>query len=555
MLKTIRRSLLATVLMSGAAIASADDFSGEGLISGKVTDESGQPLSGIMISAWDEETEKRTTVYSQADGSYSLMAPGTDELRARWIGWEDQYVEEVKAALSEGKPYEHQFKMGPAEDPQSQRTAESLISMIKWDSEEQAKNFRMMCTFCHQVGTIGFRTPEEPVDWEVMVTRMDGFGGLHKETQEVLVSKLLEVYSPEAVEQWPAYTPPPAAQGAALDGVITEWLMGEPDNAMIHDLAIGKDGLYYVVDMINDVMWSLDPATGERHAYPVPGGKEPYTDEFPRMGPHSVETGPDGHLWITLALGGKMAGFNPETKEYTIYESGENNRRGFYPHTLRFDQDGIIWYTDAAMNSVFRLDPKTGAVKRYQLPMPENTDRGRVRGEGGSITPYGIDVAPDGRIWYSKLNGNKIGVIDPKTDQITEYDPPVTGPRRMRVSKKDGIVWVPGYASGDLAKFDPATGEWKVYPLPGEGNGIPYALNVHPVTNEVWICGTGTDTMMRFNPETEELTVYPMPTQVTYTREIEFDKDGNVWTCNSNYPVRHIEGHTGSMIRIAWDKQ
>lgn len=553
MLKRIWTSLLTVALIGGASVAAADDFSGDGLIKGTVTDEEGNPLSGIIISAFNEDIEKRISAYSQPDGSFGLVAPGADHVRARWIGWEDQVVEDVKAALSEGKPYEHQFKMLPAEDLQAQRTAESLLGMMEFEDEEQTKNFRMMCTFCHQVGTVGFRTPEEPVDWEVMVTRMDGYGGLWKETQEVLVEKLLANYSPEAIEEWPDYNPPPAAEGEALNAVITEWLMGAPDNAMIHDLAVGKDGLIYVVDMINDVMLSIDPDTAERHQYPVPGGKEPYTDEFPRMGPHSVETGPNGHLWITLALGGKMAGFDPETKEYTIVESGENNRRGFYPHTLRFDQEGMIWYTDAAMNSVFRLNPETHEVKRYMLPKPDNSERGRVRGEGGSITPYGIDVAPDGRIWYSKLNGQKVGVIDPKTDEITEYDPPVYGPRRLHVAK-NGIVWVPGFGSGDFASLNPETGEWKVYPLPGEGNAIPYALNIHPESGDVWICGTGTDTMIRFDPETEEQTVYPMPTRVTYTREIEFDKDGNVWTCNSNYPVRHIEGHTGSVIRIAWQK-
>lgn len=554
MLKNFWRSLVPVVLVGSAAIAAADDFSGAGQIKGVVTGPEGQPLSGILISAYDKEARKRTTVYSQADGSYSLVAPGADELRARWIGWEDQVITEVKDALSQGKPYEHAYQMAPAADPQMQRTAESLLGMIKWDSPAQQQNFRMMCTFCHQVGTIGFRTPEEPVDWEVMVTRMDGFGGLHKETQAVLVSKLLENFSPEAIEKWPAYTPPPAATGSALDGVITEWAMGVEDNAMIHDLAVGKDGLVYFVDMVNDALISLNPATDERVSYAIPGGKEPFTDELPRMGPHSIECGEDGNLWMTLALGGKMAKFDVTTKQFTVVESGENNRRGFYPHSLRFDQQGNVWYTDAAMNSVFRLDGVTHAVKKYALPAPvADAERGRVRGEGGSVTPYGIAVAPDGRIWYTKLNGQKVGVIDPKTDQITEYDPPVNGPRRLDVAP-DGIVWVPGYGTGDLARLDPATGEWKVYPLPGDGNGIPYALMVQKTTGDVWICGTGTDTMMRFEPKTEKLTVYPMPTRVTYTREIEFDKDGNLWTCNSNYPVRHVEDHTGSAIRIAWQK-
>jgi streptogramin lyase len=62
--------------------------------------------------------------------------------------------------------------------------------------------------------------------------------------------------------------------------------------------------------------------------------------------------------------------------------------------------------------------------------------------------------------------------------------------------------------------------------------------------------GTGSDTMVRFNPETETFTEYRMPTRVTYTREVEFDQDGDVWVCNSNYPTRHIENRHGSVIQV-----
>jgi beta-xylosidase len=44
-----------------------------------------------------------------------------------------------------------------------------------------------------------------------------------------------------------------------------------------------------------------------------------------------------------------------------------------------------------------------------------------------------------------------------------------------------------------------------------------------------------------------------MPSRVTYTREIEFDKDGSVWVCNSNWPNRHTERRVGSIIRISLD--
>ena len=103
--------------------------------------------------------------------------------------------------------------------------------------------------------------------------------------------------------------------------------------------------------------------------------------------------------------------------------------------------------------------------------------------------------------------------------------------------------------SGVFAKFNSKTEEWKVYDLPDAENQIPYALNIDP-KGFVWICGTGNDALYRFDPTTEDMVEFRLPTRVCYTREIEFDADGNVWTCNSNSPSRHIERGIGSVIKL-----
>jgi len=259
-------------------------------------------------------------------------------------------------------------------------------------------------------------------------------------------------------------------------------------------------------------------------------------------------------MWFTLCFSGEMAKFDVKTKKFTICSSAVSPaKRGSYPHTLRInpkDPEGLVWYTDAGRNSVYSLHPKTLYVTEYKLLKAEqavNAGRGESRG----ITPYGIDFSPvDGSIWYSKLNGNRIGRIDPTAEDgdIKEWNPPFRGPRRHHIAQ-DGIVWVPGFGSGKFGAFDPKTEEWKVYDLPDAENQIPYALNLDPKGN-VWICGTGNDTLHRFDPQTEELTTFRMPSRVTYTREIEFDAEGNLWTCNSNAPGRHTERGYGSIIKL-----
>ena len=112
-----------------------------------------------------------------------------------------------------------------------------------------------------------------------------------------------------------------------------------------------------------------------------------------------------------------------------------------------------------------------------------------------------------------------------------------------------GSCGFPASARVCSASSNRKTEEWTVYPLPDALNQIPYALNIGPKGN-VWICGTNSDSLHRFDPKTEELVEFRLPTRVTYTREIEFDADGNLWTCNSNGPARHTERGYGSIIKL-----
>ena len=516
-----------------------------GSVSGMVKDQDGKPMGGVMVSAFDTDRRMSTSVFSQPDGSFRVddLAEGMFRIRARVLGQLDRFIEGVKPGKTDLA-----FSMEPATgmDLENQRPADSAFSMLSFDNVRDRLNFKMMCTYCHQIGTRGFRSPEKPVDWDTMIRRMDGFGGLYPHTQETIVQRIVDTYKDDAVESWPPYEPPPPPSGMAANVKITAWEMGKPNEAGFHDLEIGPDdGLAYVVHIGRQYTATLDPETTERIYYRLPPGSQ---------GPHSIEPDNDGHMWLTLCVSGEMAKLDLQTKEYTITSSAEPPaERGSWPHTLRIDPnnpEGLIWYTDAGRNSVFRLHPKTLERKEYHL-----LDAGQVKaggkGESRGITPYGLDYSPvDGTIWYSKLNGNRIGRIDPKAPDgdITEWNPPFRGPRRLHVAP-DGIVWVPAFGSGVFGKFDPNTEEWTVYPLPNYENQIPYALNVAP-DGMVWVCGTGNDTLYRFNPETEYLVEFRLPTQVTYTREIEFDAEGNVWTSNSQAPVRHMENACGEIIKL-----
>jgi len=512
-------------------------------IRGKVVNAAGKAMAGVMVSATDEERRQTTSVFSQTDGSFAVtgLRAVDYQMRARLMGQLDEWIEDVTPGMENLL-----IAMQPAtgEELERQRPANSGFSMLKFDNKRDKLNFKMMCSYCHQIGTLGFRTPEKPVDWETMLRRMDGFGGLYRHTQKTIIKRLVDTYKDDAVAKWPKFVPPPPPTGTAAKARITTWEIGKRFESSFHDLELGPDGLVYAVNISKHRVVILDPQTGEQNSYQLPRGS---------YAPHSIELGNDGNMWLTLCASGQMAKFDVQSKEFTICSSAEAPaRRGSYPHTLRInpkDPEGLIWYTDAGSNSCFSLHPKTLKVKEYKLLRAEQAVAAG-KGESRGITPYGLDFSPvDGTIWYSKLNGNRIGRIDPKAPDgdIKEWNPPFRGPRRLHVAP-DGIVWVPGFGSGVFGKFDPKTEKWTVYDLPDAENQIPYALNIDP-KGFVWICGTGNDTLNRFNPKTEELVEFRLPTRVSYTREIEFDSEGNVWTSTSG-PARHMERAYGSIIKL-----
>ena len=512
-------------------------------IRGKVTKD-GKGVVGVFVSAHDTENRKAMGVFTAADGTYVIddLREKDYRIRARQKGLIDVWLDDITAG---SKGIEIKMTNATGWKLERQRTADSAFGMLKFGDMRDKLNFKMYCTYCHQVGTVGFRTPEEPVDWETMIRRMNGFGALYPHTKRTIVKRIMDTYTGDAVDKWPKFVPPSPPTGAATKAKITWWEMGKRYESQYHDIDLTPDGrLIYAVNITKGYMVTVDTKTDKQVYKKFPRGSH---------GPHSIEPDNDGHMWVTMCASGQMAKYDIHKKEFEIYSSAEAPaRRGGYPHTLRVnpkDSEGLVWYTDAGRNSVFSLHPKTKLVKEYHL-LSANQAVAAGKGESRGITPYGIDFSPiDGMIWYSKLNGNRIGRIDPsKPDgDIKEWNPPFRGPRRLHVAP-DGIIWVPGFASGVFGKFDPDTEKWLVYDLPNKDNQIPYALNVAP-NGHVWICGTGNDTIHRFNPKTEMLVTYPLPNRVSYTREIEFDDNGNVWTPTSG-PSRHMETGYGAIIKI-----
>jgi streptogramin lyase len=579
--------LLAVVVPSSAKPA-------EQMIRGHVRDAEGTPIAAAMVSLRQGTPFHERTVFTNHAGVYqsTLEAGEAFTVRVRRIGWRDLGLANV-APLSEEAAASYDFSLERETDSAAlaaQLPANRWLSLLLHEIDDDVKReeFVRQCTYCHQQGNVATRRLRNDEEWQKVLSLMARMGGtLSPELREQIPALWRQAYDPERsvaalVDTTPGAELAAVPEAKVLRASVDEWALGH-EASMQHDLAVHPDGRVYSVDMMQDELYRFDPKTEARDSFRLPHGDlpmggvfgaasgplPPYANSY--VGPHSLQVAPDGAIWITLALGSQLARFDIGTEEWEIHELEE----GIYPHTLRFDHQGRIWYTMAVSNHVGLLDPATGEQKSISLPATSFAQAfalrmipiglwlsqyidisGMASGEGGGggvrmPVPYGIDVAPDGNIWFSQLNENRIGRIDPETLDVEMIETPFSAPRRLRFDSQ-GRLWIPGFSSGLISRFDPETREFKSYPLPIEplGTETPYALNVQPGTDSVWICGTNSDSLIRFEPEQEAFTVYPLPTRVTYTREIDFDDEGRVWTSNSNLPAWQIEGGMPRILRL-----
>ncbi|MEO8604610.1 MAG: carboxypeptidase regulatory-like domain-containing protein, partial [bacterium] len=510
------------------------------LVAGRVESAAHAPLPGAMVTLFDDQRLETVSVFAQENGRYAFprQRPGNYRLRARRIGYED--LVQTGVTLKNHRIRRASFTMVPTANTNDQVPASAWFSLLldKWPDPKIRGDFTLSCGNCHQIGSYRFRRAKTEAEWRSVLTRMmTNLPPYFQETRDTLIQTVIDTYGPNAT--YPTLPTPAPPSGDVLKAVIYEYVLGTATNSPgCHDLEIGADNRVYADAGLR---W-IDPRTSERGVDPFVGGS------------HSIERGADGNMWITQAGSDSLAEVYTDgvtaPRYFPLPRIGDD--QGAYPHTLRLNSTGQIWMTMTKSNHIALFDPPTAQWTYHRLPEADPAEVGL------SIpVAYGCDTAPDDSVWWSQLFGERIGHYDPATDTMKSWRPPFYGPRRLHADQ-DGMVWVPGYGSGVLGRFDPATERWKVYTLPtgvagppGFGNSeTPYSLNANRQNGQVWITGTNSDTMIRFEPASERFTTYPLPTRASYTREIEFDADNNLWTCTANEPPGPGEPGRGKFVKI-----
>jgi virginiamycin B lyase len=251
----------------------------------------------------------------------------------------------------------------------------------------------------------------------------------------------------------------------------------------LHDAVPDGNGWVWYVDQRAGTLGGLHPASGEELVVSLGAGSAP----------HGIIMGPDGAAWITDGGQNAIVRVDVNTLGVDVFRLPGPQAN---LNTATFDGRGVLWYTGQA-GYIGRLNPADGVVTQVEAP----------RGRG----PYGIATAPDGTVYYASLAGSYLGRIDNDEGAVTVLDPPTpsSGVRRVWADSQ-GRLYIAQYNVGQLGRYDPATGQWAEWKLPGN-EPRPYAVYVDH-RDKVWLSdhalggSGGNNSLAFFDPDTETFT-------------------------------------------------
>jgi len=240
-------------------------------------------------------------------------------------------------------------------------------------------------------------------------------------------------------------------------------------------------GMVFAAAVLMSVSGGASHAKMTMQTFPVLAG----------AGPHDVYPAPDGAVWFTAQSAGKLGRLDPRTGKSDLIALGP----GAAPHGVIVGPDAAPWVTEGGQNAIARVDPATGAAKLFPLPKErrhanlntasfdrqgvlwstgQNGIYGRLDPKTGGMAvfdaprgagPYGISTTPDGQVFFASCAGNYLGQIDPDADTVTILEPPVPRQGARRVwSDSRGALWITGWNSGDLFRYDSKSKSWARWP-------------------------------------------------------------------------------------------
>lgn len=232
--------------------------------------------------------------------------------------------------------------------------------------------------------------------------------------------------------------------------------------------------------------------------------------------PLAITVDPQGTVWFAQTNAGKIAKFDPQSKQFTEFDNPGWPQKG---HSMMwgidYSYDGNIWFTDDTYNSIWKFSTTNGIYEQIGFPT------------SGETLPHHLKVAGN-QVIVNDFYGGKISFFDTRQmgreKTYTNIPSPIPG---SFVGGFDidshGNIWYTNWIlrqGGALVKFDYTA--FSKSGLPSNNStalqyseafnlpptlGTPIGLSVDE-RNQIWIADTSASSFFKFDQDTKTFTRY-----------------------------------------------
>ncbi len=275
-------------------------------------------------------------------------------------------------------------------------------------------------------------------------------------------------------------------------------------------------------------------------------------------------------------------------------------RRLIQPHDVVLDADGMVWFTHFAEQFLGKMDPKTGQV--WQFPIP-------VLKPGYPVGTLDLGIDKAGDLWIGMMYQSGVARFNRKTETFqtwsipTEWQNDATQSGHLDPSSThiDGKVWVKNSNGSQILRLDPATGQWEsvgsfsdpasgkrlgVYGIRADSNNNLYLLDFQSSTiglidaktkqfaayrgqiansrprrgvvdaqDRLWYAEYAGNAIGMFDPKTKQISEWVLPTPWGQPYDVVVDRNGEAWTGSMmSDRVSRLNPKTGDFVEYQLPK-
>jgi streptogramin lyase len=173
---------------------------------------------------------------------------------------------------------------------------------------------------------------------------------------------------------------------------------------------------------------------------------------------------------------------------------------GASPFSIALGSDGNVWFTEVNGNKIGKISP-TGAITEFSW----------------HGLPGGMTAGPDGALWFTEIGDNKIGSITTAGLFGTEFTIPTAGAFAHQITTgPDGALWFAEAGADKIGRITTA-GQFSEFSIPTAG-GAPFGIAAGPDGN-VWFTEIHSNKIGRITTTPDhtitEFTVGDHPSMIT----------------------------------------